>query len=246
MKNVFSNRFRAQIEAWQSRHESDRGFRAEASGDDLELNVLDFIGFDPWFGGGITTDVIKRALDEHPDAKSVRVVIDSPGGSVFDGIGILNALRRHPAKVTTEVIGLAASAASVIFMAGDHRVMNLGTELMIHQASGGTWGTADDHESTAKALRSIDSSLVDIYESRTGLDAKAIKKLVDDETWLTAKQAVEQGWADFLQVEVGTKAKAPAPEPSAAHRSPAAASQPSKNRIERPRAYSPFRELLGS
>src|SRR5690606_40734590 len=129
----------------------------------------------------------------------------------------------------TEVIGLAASAASGIFESGDNRIMHIGTELMIHQASGGTWGTADDHESTAKALRSIDSSLVDIYESRTGLDAKAIKKLVDEETWLTAKQAVEQGWADTLQTESGTK-KSPAAEPSAAHRSPAAAPQAPKNR----------------
>lgn len=188
---MFQDRFRA----WWKDHGSQRAFTAAASGDDLELNVLDVIGYDWWSGEGVTTKAFKRILDKHADAKNIRVVIDSPGGSVFDGVGIYNALRRHGAHVTTEVIGLAASAASLIALAGDDIEMNVGTELMIHQASTIAWDNADGMQKTVDALRSIDSSIVDIYVNQTNLPRDEIVQMMSAETWMTADDAVTKGFA---------------------------------------------------
>jgi len=198
-------RFTDRFQAWCQEHAGKRSFEAKASGDALEINILDVIGYDYWSGGGITTSVVKQALDSNASAKTIRVIIDSPGGSVFDGVGIHSALRRHSAKVTTEVIGLAASAASVIAMAGDTIEMHVGTEMMIHQGSWGGWGTADDLEKTVGALRSVDLSLVDIYQLRTGKTAEDLTALIKAETWMTAQQAVDEGFANRVIRESGTR-----------------------------------------
>lgn len=152
-----SERRLALFKRWEnSVPEADRPIRAEALGDDLEINVLDVIGYDPWTGGGITAKAFKRTIDQYPDAKQIRVLINSPGGIIDDGMAIFNALRRHQALVVTECLGIAASIASVIFFAGDRREMNVGTQLMVHRAWGFTIGNAEDHEAQVRALKSYD------------------------------------------------------------------------------------------
>lgn len=205
LNGIKSPRHQARVEAWFDAHEDSRGFRAERRGSEIELNILDVIGYDWWTGEGITTKEIKRALDDAGEVSSIRVLIDSPGGSVFDGIGIFNLLRRHEAKVTVEIVGIAASAASVIAMAGDDILMHLGTELMVHPASGLTYGTADEHEATARALRSINSSIVEIYVNQTKKDEAEIVKLMEAETYMTANEALKLGFATRVITESGTK-----------------------------------------
>ncbi len=136
-------------------------------------------------------------------APSIRVEINSPGGDVFDGIAIYNALRTHPAHVTTRVDGLAASIASVIAQAGDHRVMVDSSQMMIHNAWGLTVGNQSDHEEMAALLAQQDEVIAGIYATNAGKDAAHFLDLMNAETWLTAERAVAEGLAD----EVLTPAK---------------------------------------
>lgn len=152
--------------------------------------------------------------DEVVDAKSVRDALDgvdkpiliklnSPGGDVFEGIEIYNYIKNHEQPVTVEIMGVAASAASIIAMGADKIIMNTGTSLMIHEASTWTFGNKSDIQKTLNALETIDDSLVAIYAERTGIETDEIKDLLNAETWFTAEEAVNKGFAD----EVKAKAK---------------------------------------
>lgn len=203
-------------------------FAAKGKNDDVEITIMDVIG-SSWFFEGATARSVKRILDENKDAKSVRVLIDSPGGDVFEGVSIFNLLKKCSAHVTIEVIGEASSAASVISMAGDRVIMHQGTMMMVHRASSGTWGFASDLRGVADALDKITESITDIYETRTGKPRAEIDALVTAETWMTPKEAVALGFAD----EVGAaKAKSkPAPD----NRSPRAERE-AQQRTTTPRA----------
>lgn len=168
---------------------------AAASGDADTITIYDMIGEDPWTGGGFTAKRMSAAL-RSIGAKDVRVQINSPGGSVFEGFAIYNELAQHPAKVTVEVMGIAASAAAYIAMAGDEIKMGLGSMMMVHNAWGGVIGNKNDLAEAITMLGKIDSAQVDIFEARTGLDRAKIENLMDAETFFTAKEAVESGFAD--------------------------------------------------
>lgn len=144
---------------------------------------------------GITAEDFIRDLDAITASK-IRVEINSPGGDVFDAVAIYNALRTHPAHVTTRVDGLAASAASLIVQAGDHRVMLSSAQMMIHNAWGIVIGNADDHREMAGLLDQQDDVIAGIYASRSGGDRAAFRTLMSVETWLTDSDAVEKGLAD--------------------------------------------------
>jgi ATP-dependent Clp endopeptidase proteolytic subunit ClpP len=143
------------------------------------------------------------------DADRIRVEINSPGGSVFDGIAIYNALRNHPAHVTTRVDGIAASIASVIAQAGDTRIMVTGSQMMIHNAWGMTVGDRQDHTDMAGVLAQQDEVIASIYAARSGKPADEFRALMDAETWLTAERAVEAGLADEVYEPPSIKDKAP-------------------------------------
>lgn len=173
------------------------GPQAAESTDESTVSIFEIIGEDFWSGGGMTAKRmagILRAVGEKP----IRVQINSPGGDVFEGIAIYNQLRKHKAKVTVEVVGLAASAASIIAMAGDEIRMDLGSFLMVHNAWGIVMGNRHDLTDAADLLGSIDAALVDIYEARTGEKRDEIERLMDKETWLSPKDAVDRGFADSI------------------------------------------------
>lgn len=130
------------------------------------------------------------------EADELHVFINSPGGAAWDGIAIMNALRRHKATVNVTVDGIAASAASVIAMAGDHITMNRGSEMMIHEASGGAYGPAKVMEDTADILHKLSASIADIYAARAGGSTEEWRSRMVAETWYTAEEAVEAGLAD--------------------------------------------------
>jgi len=161
-----------------------------------EISIYDEIGF--W---GVTAKQFIGDL-KAIDATAIKLAINSPGGAVFDALAIYNALRQHPASVEVTIMGVAASAASIIAMAGDTVVMPENAFMMIHNPLNMAYGNADDLREMADVLDKIGASLVGIYAKRTGLPEDEIKALLDAETWLNADEAVLKGFADELQPEL--------------------------------------------
>jgi ATP-dependent Clp endopeptidase proteolytic subunit ClpP len=160
---------------------------------EADVYIMDEIGY--W--GVTANDFIKEltALD----ASSINVHINSPGGEVFDGVAIYNALRMHSAKVTCVVNGLAASAASFIAQAGDEVVVLKGSTMMIHDASAFAWGNAQEMRDTADILDKISNNIADIYATRAGGTLESWRAIMKDEMWYTADEAVEAGLADEVR-----------------------------------------------
>lgn len=168
-----------------------------AEGDDTAtISIYDVIGADIW-GEGVTAKRIAGAL-RSIGKKDVTVNVNSPGGDFFEGVAIYNLLREHPAKVTIKVMGLAASAASVIAMAGDEVLIGDGAFLMIHNAWALAVGNRHDMRATADQLEPFDAAMADVYAARTGLERDEVARMMDKETWLSSSQAIEDGFADGL------------------------------------------------
>jgi len=139
------------------------------------------------------SDELKK-LDASVNEISVR--INSPGGDVFHGIAIYNRLKQHKAKIIVYVDGLAASIASIIALAGDEVIMGEGALYMIHKPWSFAMGNSNDFEETINRLLDVEEQLVSIYAKKTKIDRNEIKKMLSDETWMDAEQAVEKGFAD--------------------------------------------------
>lgn len=164
--------------------------------DETEIFIYEEIGF--W---GITSDDFVRDLN-NLKAKTIKLRINSPGGSVWDAIAIHSALVAHSATVTVQVDALAASAASLIAMAGDNIVMMRGAQMMIHDASGIGMGNEAELTEYAKWLGEQSNNIADIYAARSpGLTAEEWRGKMRDETWLFADEAVELGLADSVYVK---------------------------------------------
>jgi ATP-dependent protease ClpP protease subunit len=178
---------------------------AAVEGEDT-ITIFDVIGEDWWTGGGFTAKRAAAALRSIGN-KPVTVQINSPGGDLFEGLAIFNLLREHKSKVTIEVLGWAASAASIIAMAGDEIVMGLGTFMMVHNAWGAVIGNRHDFREAADLFESFDGAIADIYEARVGdkSSRKDIEKLMDAETFLSPSEAVAKGFADRVDDALGSK-----------------------------------------
>lgn len=157
-----------------------------------EVSIQDEIG-----GYGLSAKDFIDEVKALGPVKALNVHINSPGGSVFAGLAIYNYLKRMDAEVTVYIDGLAASIASVIAMAG-RVVVPANACLMIHDPSGVAMGTAEDMLAMATALEKIKSSLVTVYTEKTGKSAEDIAAMMAAETWMTAAEAVEMGFADEL------------------------------------------------
>lgn len=148
--------------------------------------------------------------DECISAKDIRTVLDgvtdditiklnSPGGDVFQGMEIYNYLKDHASTITVEVTGEASSAATFILAGANKVLMNVGSTLMIHEASSFAWGNKKDLQKTLNALDKIDQSMLSVYEDKTGQSEDQIREWMDNETWFTAKEAVKYGFADEVK-----------------------------------------------
>lgn len=137
---------------------------------------------------------------------SLAVEINSPGGDVFAGVAIYNALRASGKTVNVKVMGLAASAASLIAMAGDTIEMPENTFMMVHNPLTFAMGNADEMRSTADVLDKIGFSLVATYAKRTGKTDEEVKALLDAETWMTAQEAVDAGFATTMTTALAVTA----------------------------------------
>ena len=174
---------------------------AKAESDAAEILIYDIVGW-PF----IEADTFVRDLSTI-SAKTITVRINSPGGDVFDGTAIFNALKNHPARIVTRIEGLAASIASIIALAGDEVQAHANTMFMIHNS----WavGIGDQHalRETADILAKIDSNILDVYYAKTGHGKKELKQMMNDETWFTAKEAEERGFVDTI-IETQASAQA--------------------------------------
>jgi ATP-dependent Clp protease, protease subunit len=170
-------------------------FRAQARG--AEIVIYDEIG-----AFGIPAKVFLDELKALGAVAELTLRINSPGGSVFDGVAIYNALKRHEARVTVWIDGIAASIASMIAMAGDEIVMPENAMLMIHDPSGLVMGTAADMRAMAEALDKMKAGMVAAYRDKSGRDDAEIEALMAAETWLSAQEALELGLADRVEQPV--------------------------------------------
>lgn len=167
-----------------------------ASSDDTVISILDPIGAD-MFSEGVTARRISAALRSIGN-EPVTVHINSPGGDFFEGLTIYNMLRAHKKPVTVKVLGVAASAASIIAMAGDRIEVPRAGFLMIHNTWVMAMGDRNDLREFADTLDAFDVSMASVYAARSGLDTKAVAKMMDKETWIGGQEAIDMGFADAL------------------------------------------------
>lgn len=168
-----------------------------------ELTIYSTIGSDgdfwSWLFDDVTPKQFKKELDALGDIKELRVYINSDGGDVFAGQAIHSMLKRHKAKVVVYIDGLAASIASVIAMAGDVVRMPRNAMMMIHRAWTIALGNAAEFRKMADDLAKIDESIIAAYEEKSGMDRDRIIQMLDAETWMTAEDAIEYGFADEIE-----------------------------------------------
>ncbi|PYD94058.1 peptidase [Pseudomonas syringae pv. pisi] len=157
------------------------------------ITIYGVIGQD-WYGEGVTVSRIDAALRSIGD-KPVTVYINSPGGDMFEGLAIYNRLREHSQAITTKVLGLAASAASVIYMAGAKREVASSGFLMIHNCWTLAVGNRHDLRDVANTMEEFDAAMADLYSEGSGQAVADIAEMMDDETFIRGRRAVELGFA---------------------------------------------------
>lgn len=165
-----------------------------------ELKIYGPITSWKWSEDEVSAYDFEKELSELT-ANELTVKINSYGGEVADGLAIYNALRNFKGKVTTRVDGFACSIASVIFMAGDTRIMNESSLLMIHNAW--TWAAGDSNamKKMAEDLEKITEPSIVAYLSRINISREELKTMLDNETWLTPEECLEMGFCTQIQKE---------------------------------------------
>lgn len=217
-------------------------YRIRAAADDAaEVLIYDYIGW-----GGVEAQPFVRDL-KAITASTIHVRLNTPGGGVFDGVAIYNALRDHPATIVTHIDGLAASIGSIIALAGDEVRMGPGAFFMIHDPWTFAIGNAAELRKTADVLEKIAGSLEDTYVKKSGAERDEIVAWMRDETWFTAQEALDAGFIDAIEdpdedaaeddasahFDLSIFAKTPAAllQPAAAQ--PARSGTPTKLEVER-------------
>lgn len=155
----------------------------------------------PFFEGDVSNYNLSKELQELGDVDNINVYINSYGGEVAEGLAIYNSLKRHKAHITTIVDGFACSIASVIFSAGDERIMSDTSLLMIHNAWTSVSGNANDFKKQAADLEKVTQASINVYMSNVNIEEDELKQLLDNETWLSGSEAVEMGFATDVIVE---------------------------------------------
>lgn len=157
------------------------------------LTIYGVIG-DSWWDDSTSAADVDNAL-KTVGSNDLIIHLNSPGGDAFDGIAIYNRLKKHEGKVIVHVDGWACSAASVIAMAADELIMGAGAMIMIHEASTIVWGTKNAFRKEADLLEKLEDGIIDIYMTKSKVDREEIKNMVDNETWFSANEAIEIGFA---------------------------------------------------
>lgn len=176
------------IERWNP------GIMAATEEVDNTISILDVIGED-FFSEGVTSKRISAALRKIGN-RPVTVNINSPGGDFFEGLAIYNMLREHPAEVTVNILGLAASAAAIIAMAGDTVKIGRAAFLMIHNGWVVAVGNKADLRAIADWMEPFDEAQADVLAARSGMKKNKIIDMLDKESWISGQKAVDDGFAD--------------------------------------------------
>ena len=169
---------------------------SEENGENI-LRLDGEIASESWWGDEVTPKMFMSELAEF-SGKDITVWINSPGGDVVAGSQIYTALKEHKGQVTVKIDGIAASAASVIAMAGDFVYMSPTSLLMIHDPMTIAIGNENDMEQAIAVLRECKESIINAYALKTGVSRAKISRLMSDETWMNARKAVELGFADKI------------------------------------------------
>lgn len=164
-----------------------------------ELYLYSEIASSSWYGDEVTPKQFNDDLAALGDISELAVFINSPGGDVFAGITIYHILKRHPAAKTVHVDGIAASAASIVAMAGDRIVMPKAATMMIHNAWALVAGNKGDMRKMADELERVDGQLADLYAERTGKDRDQIAAWMDEERWMSGEEALADGFCDEVE-----------------------------------------------
>lgn len=181
----------------------------ELPNNEARIDIYGEVVPDDWRASDVDTSAVsfRNAIKDLGEVDTLNVHINSPGGSVYDGVAIFNMLRQHKASVTVHIDGLAASIASVIAMSGDKVVMPSNSMMMIHNAMSVSMGNANDMRKMADDLEKINESVINSYIAKNPeLDKEYLKALMDDETWLTASEAYELGLVDVIDEPVAAVA----------------------------------------
>lgn len=176
--------------------------KASADGNSADVFILGEITTWAWEEYGEMSSVIfKEKLDAVGDVSTIHLYVNSPGGSVFEGIAIANMLKRHKARVIGHVEALAASIASNIIASCDEVRMPSNSMLMIHNALNGVFGNAKELRKAADDLDRINEVQIETYMAKVGNKAteEQIRALMDEETWISAKEAYELGLCDVVE-----------------------------------------------
>lgn len=179
-------------------NKSKKYFALTVNETETEANLNIYGDITSWecFESDVSSYTLSKQLEALPSTiAKLNVYINSYGGEVAEGLAIYNALKRHKAKVVTYCDGFACSIASVIFMAGDERVMSNASLLMIHNAWTFAQGNSKELRKQADDLDVITQASVNAYMSSVNITEKELKKMLDDETWLASAEALEKGFA---------------------------------------------------
>tara|TARA_R110000824_G_scaffold68046_3_gene176259 strand:+ start:2911 stop:3906 length:996 start_codon:yes stop_codon:yes gene_type:complete len=155
---------------------------------------------------GVTAQNFIDEIKEYEDTE-LNIHINSLGGEVFEGMAIYSIIQRRKAKTTVYIEGIAASIASVIALAADEVIMSENSLLMIHNAWGGTQGEAKDMRKQAKILDKITNEIAEVYVKKSGIPYNEVIRMMDEETWLTAEEAVALGLVDSISEPIKVAAK---------------------------------------
>ena len=168
------------------------------------------ISDETWYGDEVTPQLFKDELNA--GSGNITVWINSPGGDVFAAAQIYNMLRDYKGSVTVKIDGIAASAASVIAMAGDTVCVSPVAMMMIHNPATIAMGEAKDMQKAIAMLNEVKESILNAYQSKTGLTRAKLSRMMDEVTWFNAKKAVELGFADSMLFDSGEEKKKPPEE----------------------------------
>lgn len=181
-------------------------YALETNGSEANITIYGDITSFPWFEGDVSAANLSHKLEALGDVSRINVFINSYGGEVAEGIAIYNALKRHKAKVVTYCDGFACSISSVIFMAGDERVMNAASVLMVHNAWTGAHGNAAELRKAADDLDKINQLAITAYMEHFNGSKDELQAIMDAESWVLPEEALERGFATSIDKTESDKA----------------------------------------
>lgn len=176
-------------------------FAVETENRKADVYIFGDITSWPWLESDVSSYTLEHTIQTLADVDEITVHINSYGGEVAEGLAIHNSLKAHPAKITTVCDGFACSAASVVFMAGDERIMNPASLLMIHNAWNYASGNAKELRKAADDLDVISATAAEVYKAKVNISGEQLQQLLDNESWISPAKAVEMGFATGIADE---------------------------------------------